>query len=153
MSKKNEKKWTQIGGFLFGIEKTASDNRMVVKNTMNNWRLMWSDDTMMFGIIISLLRNENAHEYLHSLMTIMYVVTTYPHDLVALMEKSDTPFMKGVADLIDKQNDYEQSLRPQPTEEENAKAIDEMKRMAEMAQEAMEVEKEENGNGGDNIQQ
>lgn len=152
MSKKDEEKWIQVGSYQIGIERNSVGSMLVCRSVAKNWSVRWRDDTMMFGMMLSLARNENAREYLHSLLTVMFVATTYPHDLVALTEKGEMPFMTGMAELLNKQNEFESSLRPQPTDEENQKAIDEMKRIAEMESELNEVMKEE-GDGAEEVQQ
>lgn len=144
MSKKSEDKWIHVGSYELGIEKNSIGSVLVCRSIAKNWSVRWRDDTMMFGMMLSIARNENAREYLHSLLTVMFVVTTYPHDLVALTEKNEMPFMQGVADLLHNQNEYESSMRPQPTEEENQQAIEEMRRIAEVESELAEIVKEEN---------
>lgn len=139
MGKKNENKWIQVGSFEIGIEKNSIGSMLVCRSIAQNWSVRWRDDTMMFGLMLSLAREEGAREYLHSLIMTMFAVTTYPHDLVAISEKKEMPFMEGLIELINKQNEYEASLRPQPTDEENEKSLEEMRRMAEVENELNEM--------------
>lgn len=145
--KKNEQKWISVGNYEVGIEKSAKGTMLVCRSIACNWSVRWRDDTMMFGLMLSLARNENAREYLHSLITAMFATTTYPHDLVAVTEKNDMPFMTGLIELIHKQNEYEASLKPQPTEEEEKESLEEMRRMVEMESEMAEMMKEEENDG------
>lgn len=142
MDKKKEKKWTQVGNFEIGIEKSSNGTMLVCRSVAKNWSVRWRDDTIMFGLMLSIAREEGARDYLHSLITVMFAVTTYPHDLVAATNKGEMPFMSGILELIQKQNAYESSLKPQPTEEENEKSIEEMRRIAEMENEMAEMIKE-----------
>ena len=139
MGKKNENKWIQVGSFEIGIEKNSVGSMLVCRSIAQNWSVRWRDDTMMFGLMLSLAREEGAREYLHSLIMTMFAVTTYPHDLAAISEKKEMPFMEGLIELINKQNEYEASLRPQPTDEENEKSLEEMRRMAEVEKELNEM--------------
>lgn len=147
MGKKNEEKWIQVGNYQVGIEKSSTGSMLVCRSLSCNWSVRWRDDTMMFGLMLSIARNEGAREYLHSLITTMFAVTTYPHDLVALSEKNEMPFMSGVIELIHRQSEYEASLRPQPTEEENEKSVEEMRRMAEIESRLADINEEEDGEG------
>jgi len=102
----------------------------------------------MYGMMLNLIETEAAREYLHSLVTLMFVASTYPHDLVALTEKGELPLMQGVIELVNEQAKYEASLRPQPTEEEDQETVAELKQMAEIEKElndmAAEEEQQEN---------
>ena len=151
MGKNNENKWIQIGNYQIGIEKSSVGNMLVCRSLANNWSVRWRDDTMMFGMMLSIARNEGARDYLYSLITAMYAVTTYPHDLVSLSENGEMPFMTGLIELIHKQSEYEASLKPQPTEEEDRQSIEEMKRMAEVENELININKEEEENGGGQV--
>lgn len=143
MAKKNGNKWTQVGNYLLGVEKNATGGFLVCKTLAGNWSVRWRDDTMMYGLMLGIIGTEAAREYLHSLLTLMFAVTTYPHDLAALAEKGEMPLMQGVVGLINEQAEYEASLKPQPTEEENQETIAEMKQMAEIEKELNEMAEEE----------
>ena len=143
MSKKNENKWRQVGNYLLGIEKNATGSFLVCKTVAGNWSVRWRDDTIMFGLMLSIVRNEAAEEYLHALITLMFTASSYPHDLVALMNKTELPVIQGFTKLIAEQNDYEASLKPQPTEEENQESLKEMKMIAEMEKQLSEMSEEE----------
>lgn len=151
MKKTNENRWVQVGNYEIGTEKSSKGTMLVCRSIACNWSVRWRDDTMMFGLMLSLARNENTHEYLHSLITAMFAATTYPHDLVAITEKGEMPFMTGLIELIHKQNEYEASLKPQPTEEEQQESIEEMRRMAEIEGEMAEMMKEETEDDTDKV--
>ena len=153
-NKKNQEKttkWMQVGSYELGIEKSATGNMLVCRSVAKNWSVRWRDDTLMFGMMLTIMKSENAREYLHSLLTMMFVTTTYTHDLIALCEKQEMPFMEGIAELIQKQNEYEASLKPQPTEEEEKQSLEEMKHMAEVAEEMMNIGKEEKKDESDQV--
>ncbi len=145
MSKKAKKEWLHVGNFLLGVEKHSMGSRVICKSQAGNWQISWRDDTMMFQLMISLMKNENSYEYFHALVAIMFTVTTYPHDLVSVSERGTMPVMEGIAGLIAEQTKYELSLKPEATQEENDKALEEVGEMTEI-QEELEKLDEANGN-------
>ena len=148
MSKKTEKKWLQVGNFLLGIEKSATGGCLVCKAVANNWQVRWREDTMMFAMMMNLIReggeNENIREYIHSLITVFFTVTTYPHDLVSLSKRQTMPFMEGVVKLVHEQNDYEQSVSGEaaPTPEQEEAALKEVAETEEVKEELEKLDKE-----------
>ena len=145
MSKKAKKEWLHVGNFLLGVEKHSMGSRVVCKSQAGNWQISWRDNTMMFQLMINLMKNENSHEYLHALVAIMFTVSTYPHDLVSVSERGTMPVMEGIAALIADQTKYELSLKPEATQEENDKALEEVGEMTEI-QEELENLDEADGN-------
>ena len=145
MGKKAKKEWLHVGNFLLGVEKHSMGSRVVCKSQAGNWQISWRDDTMMFQLMINLIKNEKSHEYLHALVAIMFTVSTYPHDLVSVSERGTMPVMEGIAALIAEQTKYELSLKPEATQEENDKALEEVGEMTEI-QEELEKLDEANGN-------
>lgn len=147
--KKNEDKWLQVGNFLLGVEKNAHGQYVVLKTAVSNWKVTWRDTTMMFAMMLNIMKraaeDENVKEYLHSLITVMFITTTYLHDLVALSTKQEMPFCEGIAKLLKEQNDYEASLEKKPTEEEDRKALEEVGQMQEISDELEKLEEEDNG--------
>jgi len=141
MSKKAKKEWLHVGNFLLGVEKHSMGSRVICKSQAGNWQISWRDDTMMFQLMISLMKNENSHEYLHALVAIMFTVTTYPHDLVSVSERGTMPVMEGIAALIADQTKYELSLKPEATQEENDKALEEVGEMTEIQEELENLDK------------
>jgi hypothetical protein len=141
MSKKVKKEWLHVGNFLLGVEKHSMGSRVVCKSQAGNWQISWRDDTMMFQLMINLMKNENSHEYLHALVAIMFTVSTYPHDLVSVSERGTMPVMEGIAALIADQTKYELSLKPEATQEENDKALEEVGEMTEIQEEFENLDK------------
>jgi hypothetical protein len=140
MSKKNENKWLQIGNYLLGVDTNAHGSYVVLKSVAQNWSVRWREDTMMFATMLNIMKqaaeNENVKEYLHSLITVMFITTSYMHDLVALSTKQQMPFCEGVAKLLKEQNDYEQSLaEKKPTKKEDEEALKEVVEMREVEEE------------------
>lgn len=142
MSKKAKKEWLHVGNFLLGVEKHSLGSRVVCKSQAGNWQISWRDDTMMFQLMINLMKNPNSHEYLHAMVAIMFTVTTYPHDLVSVSERGTMPVLEGIAGLIAEQAKYELSLKPEATQEENDKALGEVAEMAEVKEELEKLDKE-----------
>lgn len=134
MSRK-KKEWLQIGNFLLGHEKNSKGDFVVCKAVSGIWSVRWRNDTLMYGSMLGLMSEKNAHEYLHALLTLMYVATTYPHDMVSLATRNEMPFIQGFAQLIGEQNDYEQSLKPPVSDEEDAKILEEERMMIELEDE------------------
>ena len=145
--KKDEGKWLQVGNFLLGVDRNRNGQYVVLKAVSNGWKIYWRDDTMMFAMMLNLMRraaeDENAKEYLHSLITMMFITTTYLHDLVALSTKQEMPFCEGIAKLLKEQNDYEESLKEKPTEEEEKEALEETVRMREVEEELEKLDGDE----------
>ncbi len=148
MGKKNENKWLQVGNFLLGIEKSATGRCLVCKAVANNWQVRWREDTMMFAMMMNLIKegveSENVREYIHSLITVFFSVTTYPHDLVSLSKRQTMPFMEGVVKLVHEQNDYEQSVSGEaaPTPEQEEAALKEVAETEEVKEELEKLDKE-----------
>ena len=148
MSKKTENKWLQVGNFLLGIEKSATGRCLVCKAVANNWQVRWREDTMMFAMMMNLIKegaeNENVREYIHSLITVFFTVTTYPHDLVSLSKRQTMPFMEGVVKLVHEQNEYEQSVSGEaaPTPEQEEAALKEVAETEEVKEELEKLDKE-----------
>lgn len=151
MGKKNEGKWLQVGNFLLGIDRNAHGAYVVLKSVAQNWSIRWRDDTMMFAMMTNVMTraadDENVKEYLHSLITVMFVSTTYLHDLVALSTKQQMPFCEGVARLLKEQTDYESSLERKPTEHEDEEALKEVGDMQQVKEELERIEEEEKDGG------
>ena len=149
MGKKKEDKWLQVGNFLLGIDKNAHGAYVVLKSVAQNWSVRWRDDTMMFAMMTNTMtramEDNNIKEYLHSLITMMFITTTYLHDLVALATKQQMPFCEGIAKLLKEQTDYEASLEKKPTEEEDKEALEEVVRMREVEEELEKLDEQENG--------
>ena len=141
MSKKVKKEWLHVGNFLLGVEKHSMGSRVICKSQAGNWQISWRDDTMMFQLMINLMKNENSHVYLHALVAIMFTVSTYPHDLVSVSERGTMPVMEGIAALIADQTKYELSLKPEVTQEENDKALEEVGEMTEIQEELENLDK------------
>lgn len=146
MSKKKEDKWLQVGNFLLGVEKNAHGSYVVLKSVADNWKITWREDTMMFSLMLNIMKrateDNNLKEYLHSLITVMFVTTTYTHDLVALATKQQMPFCEGVAKLLKEQNDYEASLEKKPTKKEEKEALEETVRMRQVEEELEKLDKD-----------
>ena len=147
--KKDENKWLQVGNYLLGVDTNAHGSYVVCKSVTQNWSVRWREDTMMFAMMLNVMKqaaeNENVKEYLHSLITVMFVATTYMHDLVALSTKQQMPFCEGVAKLLKEQQDYEDSLeKKKPTKKEEEAALKEVGEMTEI-QEELEKLDSENG--------
>ena len=148
MGKKNENKWLQVGNFLLGIEKSATGRCLVCKAVANNWQIRWREDTMMFAIMMNLIKegveNGNVREYIHSLITVFFTVTTYTHDLVSLSKRQTMPFMEGVVKLVHDQNEYEQSVSGEaaPTPEQEEAALNDVAETEEVKEELEKLDKE-----------
>lgn len=144
--KKNDDKWLQVGSFLLGVDRNAHGQYVILKSVADNWRVIWRDDTLMFAMMLNIMKraaeDDNVREYLHSLITVMFITTTYLHDLVALSTKQEMPFCEGIARLLKEQNDYEASLEKKPTEEEDAKALEETVQMRDIEEELEKLDED-----------
>ena len=146
MSNKKNDKWMQVGNFQLGIEKSRDFSFVVCRSVAKNWSVRWREDTIMFAMMTNIMTradDENVKEYLHSLITVMFISTGYLHDLVALATKQEMPFCEGVAKLLKEQNDYEESLKEPSSDEEDEKALKEVVGMQEIQDELEKLDKEQ----------
>ena len=147
--KKEENKWLQVGNYLLGVDKNAHGSYVVVKSVAQNWSIRWREDTTMFAMMLNVMNmaaeNENVKEYLHSLITMMFITTSYMHDLVALSTKQQMPFCEGIAKLLKEQTDYEESLAKEkkPTKKEDEAALKEIVEMREVEEELEKLDAEQ----------
>lgn len=147
MGKKKEDKWLGVGNFLLGVDKNAHGQYVVLKTVSGNWSVRWRDDSLMFAMMLNVMRraagDDNVKEYLHSLVTVMFITTTYLHDLVALSTKQQMPFCEGIARLLKEQTDYESSLEKKPAPEDDEKALEEVVRMQEVSDELERLDEDD----------
>lgn len=136
-------KWTQIGNFLLGIEKSASGGRFVARSVSGDWRVMWETGTYMYVVMSNFVGDEKTHKYLEALLTLFYTATNYPHDMVSIVEKQKTPVMDGFAKLINEQTDFEVSVKGEATADEDEKALKEVGEMQEIEEELERLEMED----------
>ena len=148
MGKKNKNKWIQVGNFLLALENNSLGTVLCVKNVAGNWSVRWREDSYMFAVLTSQIQDEKCHAYVDALLTVFYTATNYPHDLVAIIEKNDTPFINGFCKLIQEQTEYEVSVKKDATKEDDEAAL---KEVAEMQEIQDELEKLEEENGEDDI--
>lgn len=133
-----------VGNFVFsrGVDDDGA-SYIVCRSVSNGWLVQWRDETLMFGVLYPMLFNEDASDYLHSLVTLMYVATTYPHDLVSLTNGGDTPFMEGFLNLVDKQNEYENSLVTGVSPEEDDRILRDTVANEELRNEVLQLSEED----------
>ena len=142
MTKKKDNKWKQVANFLLGVEENRSGRYVVLRTKEGTWSTRWRDDTLMFGILLSLTDNEESVDYLHALFTMMFISCMHPHDLVALGEKQEMPMMNAFAKMYMEAMEYEASVLKQPTEEEEKTALEESAAIEGMREELEKMEEE-----------
>lgn len=143
MSKKKEAKWMQVGNYLLGVEENSLGKALCAKSVSGNWSLRWREDNLMFAVVLNMLGDEKCHSYVESLLTLCYAATNYPHDLVSIVEKQETPVMNGFAKLVKEQAEFEASVAKRPTEEQDAEALKEVVEMQEVQDELERLDEEE----------
>lgn len=143
MSKKKEAKWMQVGNYLLGVEENSLGKALCAKSVSGNWSIRWREDNFMFAVVLNMLGDEKCHSYVESLLTLCYAATNYPHDLVSIIERQETPVMNGFAKLVKEQAEFEASVAKQPTEEQDAEALKEVAEMQEVQDELERLDKEE----------
>ena len=146
MSKKNEK-WLQVGNFLLGVERNRYGGYVVCKAVGGGWSVRWREDTLMFATLLNAMKvsvgNDGVREYLHTLVSMMFMATSYMHDLVALSTKQQMPLCEGFARLLNEQTDYEVSLQGDDVSAEaDEAALAEVVRMREVEEELEALDKE-----------
>ena len=97
----------------------------------------------MFAVLTSQIQDEKCHAYVEALLTLFYAATNYPHDLVAIIEKNDTPFINGFCKLIQEQTDFEVGIKKDATPEEDEAALKEVAEMQEIQDELEKLEEED----------
>ena len=143
MSKKKEAKWMQVGNYLLGVEENSLGKALCAKSVSGNWSLRWREDNFMFAVVLNMLGDEKCHSYVESLLTLCYAATNYPHDLVSIVERQETPVMNGFAKLVKEQAEFETSVAKQPTKEQDAEALKEVVEMQEVQDELERLDEEE----------
>lgn len=143
MSKKKEAKWMQVGNYLLGVEENSLGKALCAKSVSGNWSLRWREDNLMFAVVLNMLGDEKCHSYVESLLTLCYAATNYPHDLVSIIERQETPVMNGFAKLVKEQAEFEASVAKQPTKEQDAEALKEVVEMQEVQDELERMDEEE----------
>lgn len=138
--KKDEGKWVRVGNYLLGIEKSSKWTRFVAKSVSGDWRVMWGEGSIMFGVMYSMAADVNSHKYLEALLTLQYVATSYPHDLVALGEKQELPLINGFCKLVDEQTAFEVSVADKATDEEDAEALKEVGEIEDIGEELSKID-------------
>ena len=144
--KKSENKWIQVGNYLLALEKNSLGAVLCVKNLSGNWSIRWGEDSYLFAVLTSQIQDEKCHAYVDALLTVFYTATNYPHDLVAIIEKNDTPFINGFCKLIQEQTDFEVSIKKNDTQEEDDAALKEVVQMQEIQDELEKLDKEDGDN-------
>ena len=142
MSKKKEDKWLQVGNFLLGVEMNRNGAWFVVKTVGGEWSIRYGDGSMMFSVLANLGGDESCHRYLESLLTLMYAATSYPHDMVSIVERQTLPFINGFCKLLDEQTAFEVSVSKKATEQEDAEALKEVVEMREIEEELEKLDDE-----------
>lgn len=144
--KKSENKWIQVGNYLLALEKNSFGAVLCVKNLAGNWSIRWGEDSYLFAVLTSQIQDEKCHAYVDALLTVFYTATNYPHDLVAIIEKNDTPFINGFCKLIQEQTNFEVSIKKNATQEEDDAALKEVVQMQEIQDELEKLDKEDGDN-------
>lgn len=140
--KKTKGKWVQVGNFLLGVEKASTGNRIVARSVFGDWRLMWEQGCSMYALMLNFMRDEKTHNYLHALLALQYSATNYPHDMVALVEKGETPFINGFIKLLNEQTDFEVSVKKAASKEVDEEALNEVSELQEVSDELEKLDAE-----------
>jgi hypothetical protein len=150
VSAERNEDWLQIGNFLIGQVNNNIGTRMCAKSVSGEWSVSWGEGSMMYGVMLSFAADVNTHRYLEALLTLMYVATTYPHDLAAVCEKQQLPVINGFCQLVNEQTRFEVSLMKKPTEKEDEEALNGVAEMQEIIDELgmldMEIDDQELAN-------
>lgn len=122
----------QIGNYLVGTEEYEDGREVFVTSVSGDWRVSYGEGTLMFGVLNTMMGDKDTHKYLEALFTFQYIATTYPHDMVSVVERQTLPVINGFTELVSEQYAFEASLQPTPTEEEDAEALKEVVEMEEI---------------------
>ena len=136
-----------IGNYVFEKEHRDDGHWLVLRGVAGGWQVCWRDDVLMYGVLLSLLGNEAAEEYIHCLCTMISIATAYPHDLVSLHNGGGLPLMDGFCRLIKEQNDYEQSLKPAVSADEDERALKDTVEFERLKEDLSEIYPDGHGEG------
>ncbi|MCM1219941.1 MAG: hypothetical protein NC548_36170 [Lachnospiraceae bacterium] len=119
----------QVGNFV--ITKDSGEHDWVcIKATSGFWTLRYRDDHAMYGRILEMVRNKEAHDLLRYFINMCFMMaSTLP----------DGPFVKG---FFDAYQDYVNRMVERkgiPTEKEEDEAIEEMKTLHELQSELTDL--------------
>jgi len=136
MEEKQAKK-RQVGNYLLEVLEDGDFDFIECRSVIGDWSVRWRGDNIMFTLMYSLMQNKDAEEYLRALFTMMYVATSYTHDLVAIVEKQDLPLINGFCALVNEQSDFEASVAKKATVEEDEEALNNAVVMEELKEEIL----------------
>lgn len=145
MGKNNENKWMQVGNFLLGKEKNSLGEVLCVRSVSGQWSIRWSEDTMVYAVLIRCMSDKNCWPYIEALLTLFFAATNYAHDFAALAEGQGTPFMNGFTELINKQTELELSFKKEATPEEDEAALKEVVEMQDIKDELEKLDVDGDG--------
>ncbi len=120
MSKKNI--IARVGNFEITKDGGSEHDYLRIKSVSGHWGVTYRDDNEMYGKIMAMVRNEEYHETLQ--MTVLYIY-------YASSTLIDSEFAKDYFTALEAMRDRMAEIKPNPTEEENNAAIDEVAIMEE----------------------
>lgn len=125
MSKKAKMR-VRVGNFILTQEERAKGYVIVCSALSGQWRVVWGDRCMMYGIVLDMMREGNA-ETLHGLLFILFAASSHIHstdfyvklngliveELSRLEEAreadadADEKALKQVGDIVEMENELE----------------------------------------------
>jgi len=143
--RKGKRDEVAVGSYLFSLQENSSGHWLVVRSISNDWSVRWSDAHMMFGILGGLIGNARCHKYVEALVTMIYTASSYPHDMAAVVEQQQLPFINGFCELVKQQTDLEVSFAEKPTDKEDEEALEETVHLQELQDEIEALDDEVHG--------
>lgn len=132
-----------IGYYVFSVETDENGSCITVRDVGDQWSIKWTDRHFMYAILVRWIADGKCNDYIESLMRMMMIAISYPHDAVAIGEKQDAPFLKGFVKLWKKQIAFEASVAKKPTKKEDEEALEETVQLREIEEELEALDEDE----------
>lgn len=132
-----------IGYYVFSFETDENGSSLTVRDVAGIWSIKWTDKHIMYAILGRMIADEKCTDYIESLIKVMMMAISYPHDEVAIVEKQDAPFLKGFARLWEEQMAFEVSVAKKPTKKEEKEALEETVHLQELKDEIEALDEDE----------
>lgn len=125
MEKKEKNVIARVGNFVIVKESGNGMDWVSVKAVSGNWTVRYREDSRMYGMLVMMSKNKALRPYLENWVTSLYLMAQSTPDLKFYEE-----FLHAYEGL------QERSKLPDATEEEDKAALEEVRTMEEMKEEA-----------------
>lgn len=124
MEKKEKNMLARVGNFVITHESGNGMDWVSVKAVSGFWTVRYREDNRMYGMLVMMSKNKALEKYLENWVTTLYVMAQATPDLKFYEE-----FMHAYKGLL------ERAKLPEPSDEEDKAALEELRVMEEMKEE------------------